>query len=655
MGVAERRRLNGAAIRPTDSPRSVDSPRPTEPTLPPESPRSTDSPRSAPRSRVREFWAFARRRPAVVSRQVFTFTIGGSYVLAGVLGFIALGSAPFALRHSALLSLIAAIAVVGGGTIMLLGKVLPPSTFHMLLAIGTLLISVAIALISDFPPAAVDDGLMFLAITVACTFYFDLVSATIHVIIVEICMYFAAQFSGLYEGEIVYLQGILIFVAIAVAWLTRAATAADRDALTGLYSRRGFDVQLARAIADANRGDQALAVVVIDLDDFKSVNDLYGHGEGDRLLTAISQIWKRSVDRDQIMCRQGGDEFALILPGFTANRAAAVADELRALVLHETSFSAGVAELRADDSQSKLLGRADVAVYNAKSGGGGQTCQYGVTDDGSTSTEIYQALENGEFAVYFQPILDLASGQISGDEALIRWIHPERGLVSPLEFIPLAERSGAIHAIGRWILREACERTVAYSRQTGRPRSISVNASGHELTNPEYAGYIASVLAETGLEASSLIIEVTESTFDADHLRVLAVLRSLRELGVRIAIDDFGTGYSSLNRLDHLPVNVLKIDKSFVDAIPEAGGEVPVLRAIVAMAIALDLTIVAEGVETPRQAQVLTELGCSHAQGFYFGRPAPEHQQTAVNPIRVVGSERALRSSGTWHSPQIVA
>ncbi|WP_172892243.1 bifunctional diguanylate cyclase/phosphodiesterase [Jatrophihabitans sp. GAS493] len=588
---------------------------------------------STPRARARDLWALARRKPAVASRRTFALTTGGSYVLAGLIGFVVLATAPVSLKHAALLSLIAALAVSGGTLTVLIGHLVPHRTLHLILAAGTLLMTIAVSLISDYPPAAVDDGMMFLAITVGCAYYFDLVSAAIHVIAAEICMYIAAQFCGLYEGEIAYLQAILVFVAVAVAWLTRAAAAADRDALTGLYNRRGFDLHLGRAIADAQRDDQSLAVVVIDLDDFKSVNDLSGHGEGDRLLAAIAQIWGRNLAPGLTMCRQGGDEFALILPGFTANRAAAVADELRALVRHETSFSAGVAELRADDSQSMLLGRADVALYNSKSGGGGQTCQYGVTDDGSTSTEFYRALADGEFEVYFQPILDLSIGEVTGDEALIRWNHPTRGMVSPLDFIPLAESVGAIHAIGAWILRAACEQTVGHNQQTGRSRSISVNASGHELTNPDYAANVATVLAETGLEPSLLIIEVTESTFDADHQRVLAVLRNLRELGVRIAIDDFGTGYSSLNRLENLPANVLKIDQSFVAAIPESGGDVPVLRAIVSMAIALNLKIVAEGVETARQAQVLAELGCSHAQGYYFGRPAPYQQDLPANSI----------------------
>ncbi|SOD74096.1 diguanylate cyclase (GGDEF)-like protein [Jatrophihabitans sp. GAS493] len=629
MSVDVRQRLNGRAFR------------------------HADSTRPAPGSRARSIWAYATRKPSVATPRVFAFTTGNSYLVAGLLGLLALAAAPVAVQHATALTVLSILALISGVIILAIGHLLPPSAPHVLLAVGTVLVAVSVSLLGDHPAAAVDGGIMFLAIGVGCAFYFSLVALTAHILLGEVCVYIAAQMVGLVESEIVYTQGLLVAGAVLVASLTRVAAAASRDSLTGLYSRRGFDDFLGRAIAEAQRGDQTLAVVVIDLDDFKAVNDISGHAEGDRLLASISSIWQRDLAPGLTMCRQGGDEFALILPGFTANRAAAMADQLRAVVRHETSFSAGVAEFRAEDSQSKLLGRADVALYNAKSAGGGQTCQYGVADDGASATEFYRALDDGEFEVYFQPILDLSVNEVIGDEALIRWNHPTRGLVAPLEFIPLAESSGAIHAIGGWVLREACVRTVAHSVRTGRPRSVSVNASGHELTNPDYAANVATVLAQTGLEPSSLIIEVTESTFDADHLRVLAVLRNLRELGVRIAIDDFGTGYSSLNRLEKLPANVLKIDRSFVAAIPDNAAEVPVLRAIVAMATALKLTIVAEGVETPRQAHVLTELGCSHAQGYFFGRPAPEHQDTPANSIqrrRTAMRQHPTATSGTGPS-----
>ncbi|SDJ22188.1 diguanylate cyclase (GGDEF) domain-containing protein [Frankineae bacterium MT45] len=588
--------------------------------------RHADSAGSARGVRWREFWAFVTRKPAVATPGVFAFTTGNSYLIAGLLGLLSLAVSPLPVRHATALAVLSVLAAISGVVVLAIGRLLPYSARHVLMSVGTVMVAVSMSLLSDHPAAEVDGGIMIVAIGVGCAFYFSLATLAAHIVLGEICVYVAAQVVGLLESDIVFTQGVLVGGAVLVASLTRVAAAAHLDPLTGLHSRRGFDGLLGRAISDAHRGDQALAVVVIDLDDFKTVNDLSGHAEGDRLLSTISAIWQRNLAAGLMMCRQGGDEFALILPGFTANRAAGVADELRVLVAHETSFSAGVAELRPDDSQSKLLGRADVALYNAKSSGGGQTSQYGVTDDGATSAEFYRALENDEFEVYFQPIVDLQRGEITGDEALIRWHHPTRGLVPPLEFIPLAESSGAIHAIGAWVLRQACERTAAHTRHTGRPRIVSVNASGHELTNPDYATTVAAILTDTGLPPASLIIEVTESTFDADHLRVLAVLRSLRDLGVRIAIDDFGTGYSSLNRLEKLPANILKIDRSFVAAIPDTGTDAPVLKAIVAMAIALNLDIIAEGVETPHQAQTLTDLGCSHAQGYHFGHPTPHHQ-----------------------------
>ncbi|SOD72658.1 diguanylate cyclase (GGDEF)-like protein [Jatrophihabitans sp. GAS493] len=610
--------------------------------------------RAVLRYRLRVIWAAAQRKPAVGGVRIIASTTGLAFIIAGVFGICGLYLQPVPLPNTTLLTAVAVVTIISGIVTIAVGHRIPHIAFHPLLVSATVIITVAVCMVGpDDQVSALDDAIMFMLVVLGASFYFPWGAALAHIALVEACSAFAFHYSGLIEAQVLYLQGCLVILAFAVVWLTRAAAAAERDPLTGLYSRLGFELRLTQAIADAQRNESPLAVVVMDLDDFKSVNDLAGHSEGDRLLSALAAIWKPMVSRSKVLCRQGGDEFALILPGYTANRAAGLADSLRAAVLHEASFSAGVAELRPDDSQSKLLGRADVALYNAKSGGGGQTSQFGVVDDASAAAQLYRALQDGQFEVYFQPIVDLKRGAVTGDEALIRWNHPERGMVAPGEFIQLAETSGAIHVLGRWMLREACARTAAHIRETGVPRSISVNASGHELTNPEYGDYVAQALAEADLDPSALIIEVTESTFDADHLRVLAVLRDLRELGVRIAIDDFGTGYSSLNRLENLPANVLKVDQSFVAAIPEQGGEMPVLRAIVAMAMALDLKIVAEGVETARQARVLTELGCSHAQGYFFGRPAPQHQDAPLNPVPSTSMKQV--SSEAWLISQIVA
>ncbi|SDJ38691.1 diguanylate cyclase (GGDEF) domain-containing protein [Frankineae bacterium MT45] len=614
----------------------------------------TASLRAILRYRLRVVWAAAQRKPAVGGVRIIAFTTGMAFIIAGIFGIAGMYLQPVPLPNTKALTVVAVVTIISGLVTVATGHRIPHAAYHPLLASATVIITLAVCMVgADDHVSALDDSIMFMLVVLGASFYFPWGAAAAHIIFVEICSAFAYNYCGLIEAQVLYLQGSLIIVACAVVWLTRAAEAAERDPLTGLYSRLGFELRLTQAIAEAQRTDNPLAVVVIDLDDFKSVNDLAGHSEGDRLLTELAAIWRPMVSRSKSLCRHGGDEFALILPGYTANRAAGLADSLRAAVLHETSFSAGVAEWRPDDSQSKLLGRADVALYNAKSGGGGQTSQFGVVDDASAAAELYRALEAGQFEVYFQPIVDLSGGNVTGDEALIRWNHPERGMVAPGEFIQLAETSGAIHALGRWMLQEACARTAAYIRETGGTRSISVNASGHELTNPEYGDYVARALADADLDPSALIIEVTESTFDADHLRVLAVLRDLRDLGVRIAIDDFGTGYSSLNRLENLPANVLKVDQSFVAAIPEQGGDMPVLRAIVAMAVALDLKIVAEGVETVRQARVLAELGCSHAQGYFFGRPAPTHENVPINPVPSLAAQTV--DSDAWLISPIVA
>jgi EAL domain-containing protein (putative c-di-GMP-specific phosphodiesterase class I) len=312
----------------------------------------------------------------------------------------------------------------------------------------------------------------------------------------------------------------------------------------------------------------------------------------------------------------------------------AFADRLRASV--PQPCSAGVAEMREDDSRSMLVSRADVALYDAKNRGGNQTQQHdGAIDDEGPHTRkaLSLGLAAGEFEVVYQPIVELSSGTIIGDEALARWRHPVHGVISPLEFIPSAERNGAIVELGRWVLRQACVDTARHIAQTGMQRRVSVNASVHELKRPDYAEHLALILAESAIEPANLIIEVTESTFDADNPQVLAVLHKLRELGVDVAIDDFGTGYSSLNRLNQLPVTMLKIDRTFISAIQDANADAPVLKAIVSLASALQLKITAEGVETIEQAELLYRLGCTHAQGYYYGRPRREIQSIrAVRP-----------------------
>jgi EAL domain-containing protein (putative c-di-GMP-specific phosphodiesterase class I) len=332
----------------------------------------------------------------------------------------------------------------------------------------------------------------------------------------------------------------------------------------------------------------------------------------------------------QTLARPGGDEFALVLPGCPVDRAAALADQLRTAVGPQITCSAGVAELGPRDSRAMLINRADALLYQAKAAGRNQTARPGI--EHASPTEIQDALVNGHFDLHYQPIVALGGSSVDGEEALIRWIHPTRGVIAPSEFIPAAEQSGAIHALGLWVLRRACRHAVL----AGTQRRISINASGVELRRPDYATIVLTVLRDTGLDPARLVIEVTESTFEADHHDVVTALRRLRANGVKIAIDDFGTGYSSLSRLQFLPVDILKIDRSFIATVTDSTTDSPILCGILALAHAMSLETVAEGVETAAQAESITRLGCTYSQGYFHGRPRPAHHPTSPDGHHVL-------------------
>ncbi|MEV4641035.1 bifunctional diguanylate cyclase/phosphodiesterase [Actinoplanes sp. NPDC049548] len=406
------------------------------------------------------------------------------------------------------------------------------------------------------------------------------------------------------------------------------------DDLTGLANRRRFEHALRTALAAGQT-----QVALLDLDDFKGVNDRLGHGVGDELLTVIARRLRAALRPEVLVARMGGDEFALLMPGETdagADRIVArLADTLNAPVSageHELLVGASIGVTGADgtDDPYEVLRRADVAMYAAKAAADRPRRYAAELDERSdeqarVGAELRTALDAGQFRVVYQPIVALPTGRTVAVEALVRWDHPEHGLVPPDRFIPAAERNGLIVELGEWILRTACAQAVEWRAQHGvlAPARMSVNVSARQLAEPDFAALVARVLEETGMSAGSLTIEVTETAVFGGGQAVQTV-QDLHDLGVRIALDDFGTGHSSLGLLQTVPVDVLKVDKSFVDSITMAGRHAVIATALIQVSAGLGLKAVAEGVETAEQAAELHRLGYELAQGYHFGRPVAE-------------------------------
>jgi diguanylate cyclase (GGDEF)-like protein len=415
---------------------------------------------------------------------------------------------------------------------------------------------------------------------------------------------------------------------------------AFHDSLTGLPNRALFLDRLDHAEARSARTGSPVAVLFLDLDSFKKVNDRLGHVAGDELLVLVSGRLRRCMRPSDTAARFGGDEFAMLLEDMAPEASPAIVAKR---VLHELSepftiqgqevlisASIGIASTR-DRASDDLLRNADLAMYRAKSEGKGhfQAFEPGmhavVLERLELEVDLQRALHRRELEVHFQPIVELATGRTVAVEALLRWNHPSRGLVGPDEFIPLAEETGAIHALGQWVLSEACRQAVEWNASvcSADPISVGVNLSGRQLEDPALVGLVEAALEETGLPADLLILEITETILMQDLEGTISKLSELRDLGVRLSVDDFGTGYSSLQYLRRFPLDSLKIAKSFVDGVAGPSQDAAVARAIVDLGDTFNLRVVAEGVETTEQYERLLELGCQFGQGYLFARPAP--------------------------------
>jgi diguanylate cyclase (GGDEF)-like protein/PAS domain S-box-containing protein len=416
------------------------------------------------------------------------------------------------------------------------------------------------------------------------------------------------------------------------------ARQASHDPLTGLANTSLFRERLARALARAGGGDPRVAVLFIDLDDFKTINDSLGHSVGDELLMGVAERLRGCVRTLDAVARMGGDEFAVLVSDLrTADDAAEIARRILAVVSEPlpvgsrtvvTTASVGIAVAGPGDVVDDVLRNADAAMYAAKGAGRNRADEFRPELHAAAlrrleiDSQLRGAAARGELVVHYQPVVDLASGEVESLEALVRWNHPEEGLVAPGEFIPIAENSDLIDEIGAHVLHRACLEAASWPTQPGRVDrpALAVNLAPRQLQDVGVVDRVRAHLQSTGLPAGRLTLEITESALTLDPATAQRRLEELKELGVRLAMDDFGTGYSSLSHLQRFPIDVLKIDRSFVSTITDGVGEA-LIRAVLDLSHALGIETVAEGVETEEQRSVLVALGCRHGQGHLFSRP----------------------------------
>lgn len=450
---------------------------------------------------------------------------------------------------------------------------------------------------------------------------------------------------------------------------------AQHDALTGLANRTLFIERVKRAIARANRDESFCAIIFIDVDNFKSVNDTLGHEAGDKLLTILAQRIQSSLRDKDLVGRLGGDEFSVLIEGVPKQTTLVkIAQQLLETVqdpviiynktIH-TSISVGIASYPSSTSStsqtstnqtssnqtsseiaSRLIKCADLAMYKAKQSGRNNYCFYSedlqqlANEYANLKIDLHNALVNNEFELYYQPQVLAANNQIAGVEALIRWHHPSHGIISPDKFIPVAESSGLINAIGDWVIEHACrqlKRWLSQFSDSNPALTMAINVSALQIRQPNLAEKICSVVEECQLPYGQIELEITESALIEDIDQCVLKLQSLSGQGIQMAIDDFGTGFSSFRHLQQMPLKTLKIDKTFIDQICTTSKNHTIVKAIIAMAHALHMIVVAEGIESQEQAALLKKLGCDKLQGFYFSKPltASAFEELLANPRNI--------------------
>jgi diguanylate cyclase (GGDEF)-like protein/PAS domain S-box-containing protein len=468
------------------------------------------------------------------------------------------------------------------------------------------------------------------------------------------------------QGDPLFMIGQIEDITERHALREQLALHAVTDPLTGLPNRKLFMEHLDVALRDAEAAGRHVALMFLDLDRFKLVNDGIGHDAGDRLLQRVGQRLQHALRPEDFLARFGGDEFTVLCEVGGEEDVFEIVSRLRtsmATPVSEADFeqfvtlSIGVA-LSTSDAMlpSALLRSADIAMYQAKRAGPGRYVVYSPDGDDEgrslrTSNELHRAIQEGQLVLHYQPFVDVERMVVIGTEALVRWRHPTRGLLPPSEFVDLAEECGLMVDLGSWVLREACRQGASWGaaaadrERTSATPSLSVNISPQQLAEPGFCEFVVSVLDDTGYPADRLWLEITEGALLRDPAAAIAILRSLRAVGVHLAIDDFGTGYSSLSYLKRLPVEALKIDRSFIEHIETGPDDRAIVEAVVALGRALGLVVVAEGIERPGQAIELAARGCHLAQGFLYGRPTDPGVIGPFLPVSISDWEAGSRLS----------
>ena len=473
------------------------------------------------------------------------------------------------------------------------------------------------------------------------------------------------------RGQVIGAVMVFHDVSATRALSLRMSHLAQHDSLTDLPNRIMFNDRLTQAIALAHRHRQRLAVLFLDGDHFKHVNDSLGHDVGDRLLKSVAQRLLACVRTSDTVSRQGGDEFVILLSAVThAQDAAITAEKILAVLspphridqhsLH-LSASIGIVIYPDDGPDSEtLMKHADFAMYHAKDAGR-NNYQFFKPDMNERALErqslensLRHAMERHEFVLHYQPKMNLQTNAIIGVEALIRWHHPRRGLVPPEQFVPIAEECGLIIPIGRWVLREACRQARAWQGADRPPMCMAINISAVELRDKDFVPGVRAILAETGLAPLCLELELTETFLMQDSQSTATVLQALKEMGVQLALDDFGTGFSSLSHLKRFQMDTLKIDKSFVRNLTTDAGDAGIVSAVISMGKSLHMRVVAEGIETPEQLAFLQEQSCLEGQGYYLSQPLTVEEFTGLLGRSVVeprsANRRMTRKSGLKHA-----